>query len=166
MSSCGGNKNMMNYNFGSKMGGDMMGPKTGFYFGKKTKMSSVDNQGGDELPASSAFGRYYFGKLNFGKRRRTYFGRRRRGGRKSRKSVRRGGRKVRVSKALVRACKKHGIKVTRKVGGKRVYKKTAVLKKLLRRKLKAKKVKKAKKSKKHVRRRHRRSRFSLFGLKF
>ena len=135
------------------------------YFGKKMpKMPKVDNQAGDELPTpaeGSAFGRYYFGKLNFGKRRRTMFGRRR----KSRKVGLRGGRKVKVSKALVRMCKKHGIKVTRKVGGKRVYKKTAVLKKLLKRKLKAKKVKKSKKSKKHVRRR-RSTRFSLFGLKF
>ena len=142
-----------------------------FSFGKKNKMTSVENPGGDELgapPAGSAFGRYYFGRLGFGKRRRTYFGRTRRGrkSRKSRKTSRKGGRKVRVSKALVRSCKKHGIKVTRKVGGKRVYKKTSVLKKLLRRKLKAKKVKRSKKSKKHHRRRHRRSRFSLFGLKF
>jgi hypothetical protein len=45
--------------------------------------------------------------------------------------------------ALLRKCKKHHIKCTMKKGGKRVYRKTSVLKKLLRRKMK--KMKKARK---------------------
>jgi hypothetical protein len=48
---------------------------------------------------------------------------------------------------LIKACKKHGIKCTRKVGKRRVYKTTTVLKRLLRKKMKSKKSKKRKSSK-------------------
>ena len=61
------------------------------------------------------------------------------------------------SKALIKMCKKHGIKCTRKVGGKRVYKKVSVLKRQLKHK---KKLKKSKRSKSHFGKRRR----SFFGF--
>jgi hypothetical protein len=48
---------------------------------------------------------------------------------------------------LIKACKKHGIKCTRKIGKRRVYKSTTVLKRLLRKKMKAKKGKSSKRRK-------------------
>ena len=59
--------------------------------------------------------------LSFGKKRKTY----------KVKKVK----KVKVSKKTLRLCKKLKIKVTLKRGSKRVYKSTAVLKKLIKRKL-------------------------------
>jgi hypothetical protein len=62
--------------------------------------------------------------------------------------------------ALIRMCKKHGIKCTRKVGRKRVYKSVSVLKKQLRRKKNLKKKKKSKSVKrKSVRRKSARRSF-------
>ena len=95
------------------------------------------------------------GNVSFGKRRRY-----------RRKSARKSSRKVKkVPKALIRQCRKHGIKCTRKVGGRRVYKKLSVLKKQLRRK-KALHKRKHRKSRKVRRTRRRGTRFSLFGVKF
>lgn len=68
------------------------------------------------------------------------FGKKKRRTTRSRKSVRK------PPAALLRKCKKHHIKCTMKKGGKRVYRKTSVLKKLLRRKMK--KLKKARKHRK------------------
>ena len=62
---------------------------------------------------------------------------------------------------LIKMCKRYRIKVTRKVGRKKVYKSTTVLKRLLKHKKLLKR-----KNKKTVRRTRRKSRFSLFGLKF
>jgi hypothetical protein len=94
------------------------------------------------------------GIVSFGRRRY-----RRKGARKSSRKVKK------VPKALIRQCRKHGIKCTRKVGGRRVYKKLSVLKKQLRRK-KALHKRKHRKSRKVRRTRRRSTRFSLFGLKF
>lgn len=99
-------------------------------------------------------------------------------GRRRRRGVRKGGRKSRKpSKALMRSCRKHGIKCTKKVGGKRVYKSLSVLKRQLRKKksLRRRKNRKVRRARKvrHARRRRamfgkrRRSsrRVSLFGFK-
>jgi len=68
-------------------------------------------------------------ELVFGKSRKPRKGRK---GRKSRK-----GRKARKpSKKLIKMCRKHKVKCTKKVGGKRVYKSITTLKKQLRRKMK------------------------------
>ena len=70
------------------------------------------------------------------------FGRRTRKAKSTRKvksrKVRKGksSRKVKPPKALLRKCKKYHIKTTKKVGGRRVYRPTTVLKKLLRKKMK------------------------------
>ena len=86
-------------------------------------------------------------------------------GKKKRRSTK--GKSVRKPPAaLLRKCKRHRIKCTMKKGGKRVYRKTSVLKKLLRRKMK--KMKKARKHRKVHRRRAagfgRRRRRSGFGM--
>jgi len=129
-------------------------------FGKGKKRGSKKAAVEEEVGGETAFGMYKFPKLFFGRRRY-----RRKGVRKSRKG-RKGGRKVaKPTKALVRMCHKHRIKVTRKVGGRKVYKKVSVLKKQLKRKMRLHR-KKSKKSKKTVRRtrRRRNSRFSLFRM--
>jgi hypothetical protein len=119
-------------------------------FGKKKAAASEPEE---VAPGASAFGMYKLPSLMFGRRRY-----RRKGVRKGRKG--RKGRKVaKPSKSLVRQCRKHHIKVTRKVGKRKVYKKVSVLKKQLKRKIRLHR----KKSKKTVRRtRRRRSKFSLF----
>ena len=66
--------------------------------------------------------------FSFGKKKRT-----------SRSTKKKGSRKPPA--ALIRMCRKHGIKCTRKVGHKRVYKSVSVLKKQLRRKKNLKKKK-------------------------
>jgi hypothetical protein len=162
-----------------------------FSFGKKSKEPKVP--GPPELAGTefgrylrygrrAAFGRRYFGnripqfgtqcdsgmpKMNFGLKmpdfgKLTLFGKRRR------HHPRKGGRKglKKPPASLIRMCKRHGIKCTRKVGRKRVYKSVSVLKKQLRRK------KNLKKKKKNVKVHHRRrrarfgKRLSLFGFKF
>ena len=102
------------------------------------------------------------------------FGRRRR--RKTVLKSRKGGVKGKKPAAYLRkACKKHGIKCTRKVGKHRVYKTTSVLKRLLRKKRKSSKRRKGgpKRRRSTRRRRTRRStrrrrtrRRTLFGFKF
>ena len=83
--------------------------------------------------------------FSFGKKKRT-----------SRSTKKKGSRKPPA--ALIRMCKKHGIKCTRKVGHKRVYKSVSVLKKQLRRKKNLKKKKSVRrKSVRKVRRSTRRS---------
>ena len=75
------------------------------------------------------------------------------GKKKKKHSVKKGkGRKPPAR--LIKLCKKYGIKVTRKVGRRRVYKKVSVIKKQLKKKMKGRKV--------HTRR-SRRSRRSRFG---
>jgi len=144
-------------------------------FGRRHRFGNLFNEIG-----KAAMGK---GVINFGKRRRRFgnpfkvlgeaamgkgivsFGRRR----YRRKGARKSSRKVKkVPKALIRQCRKHGIKCTRKVGGRRVYKKLSVLKKQLRRKKALHRRKSRKVTRKHrkVRRTRRRTRFSLFGLKF
>lgn len=170
-----------------------------FRFGKKSKTTSSSTQSPDVAGAlttsfgrylrygrRSAFGRRYFGGIpqfgNYGadcdsdKMKMSMFGRRRRRG------VRKGGRKGRKpSKALMRMCRKHGIKCTKKVGGKRVYKSLSVLKRQLRKKkhLRRRKHRKVRRARKvrHARRRSgvrryrrrtmfgNRRRVSLFGFK-
>lgn len=165
-----------------------------FRFGKKSKstMQSPDEAGA----LVSSFGRYLrygrraaFGRRYFGASPRfpqfgsscgegkynsmtTAFGRRRR---HRRRGVRKGGRKGRKpSKALMRMCRKHGIKCTKKVGGKRVYKSVSVLKRQLRKKKslrrrknrKVRKSRKVRRSRRRVRRGVRRSRRrTMFGKK-
>jgi hypothetical protein len=127
-------------------------------FGKGKKRGSKKAAVEEETAGETAFGRLFFGRRRY----------RRKGVRKSRKG-RKGGRKsAKPTKALVRQCRKHRIKVTRKVGSRKVYKKVSVLKKQLKRKIRLHR-KKSKKSKKTVRRTRRRrstrrSRFSLFGM--
>ena len=121
-----------------------------FYFGKKMPMAP--ELAGDtsafgrylRYGRRSAFGRQYFGRYPlFGKKKipalpgpsddtgAMEFGRRR----YRRRVKRKGNRKSkRPSKSLLRMCRKHGIKCTRKVGRKRVYKLVSVLKRQLRRK--------------------------------
>jgi hypothetical protein len=118
-------------------------------FGKKKASAPEMPEEGE-----SAFGMYKLPSFMFGRRRYRRKGVRK--GRKGRKGGRKGGK---PSKALVRMCRKHHIKVTRKVGKRKVYKKVSVLKKQLKRKIRLHR----KKSKKTVRRtRRRRSHFSLF----
>jgi len=63
-------------------------------------------------------------------------------------------------RSLIKKCKRHGIKVVKKVGGHRVYKSTSVLKRQLRKKMKkTRKLKKVKRSRKNVKRTRRRFRF-------
>jgi len=130
------------------------------YFGKRIPQFGMHNEN-----------KMYFGASSCGQENKMYFGRRRKG---SRKGARKGGRKVKKpAKALIRMCKKHGIKCTKKVGSRRVYKKTSVLKKQLRRKKqlhrKKKSVHRKKKSVRRTRRRYtlfgKRRRVSLFGFK-
>jgi hypothetical protein len=142
-------------------------------FGKK-KPSKMSEEGGEET--ENEFGRRFRFGNNCPSKMMSYFGRRRRGTRrKGRKGGKKGGRKPPA--ALIRACKKHRIKCTKKVGKRRVYKKVSVLKKQLRRKKSAKRRKTRKGSRKTRRtrrrgvRKTRRTRFgsrrvSLFGLKF
>jgi len=96
----------------------------------------------------------------FGRRRRY----RRKAGKKGKKSM---GKKPPAS--LMKACRKHRIKCTKKVGKKLRYKKISVLKKQLRKKRHLKKRKSSKKRKGSKRRkstrRRRSTRFSLFGIK-
>jgi hypothetical protein len=73
--------------------------------------------------------------------------------RKTRKKVRKVGKKPPTN--ILKACKRHGIKCTRKVGKRRVYKSVTLLKRLLRKKMhkKRKNTQKRKKGKKYVKRR-------------
>jgi len=154
------------------------------FFGKKTKSTKKTITKPMGLPspdvaATTAFGRYLsygrraaFGRQYFGARRVPLFGRHRRGRkgvrktRRGRKGVRKGVRKVKKpTKSLIRQCRKYGIKVTKKVGSRKVYKKISVLKKQLKRKMKLRRTKKTKKTTKKTHRRNRRNRFSLFGFK-
>ena len=169
-------------------------------FGKKSKVPGPPELAGTEFGRylqygrRAAFGRRYFGKTSYGNRlpqfgsqcnsemtkmnfgmempkfKFSLFGKRRRHRKGVRKGVRKGLKKPPAS--LIRMCKKHGIKCTRKVGRKRVYKSVSVLKKQLRRKknLKKKKSVKRKSVRRKVHHRRRRARFgkrlSLFGFKF
>ena len=110
-------------------------------FGKKSMMMGGEGEK-TMMGGGSCFGNACgIGKndmmMNFGRRRRRGA---RKGGRKSRKP----------SKALMRMCRKHGIKCTKKVGKRRVYKSLSVLKKQLRRKksLRRRKVRKVRRSRK------------------
>ena len=126
-------------------------------FGKK-RGSKKAPPAAPEEEMESAFG-MSMPKFSFMFGRRRY---RRKGVRKGRK----GGRKsAKPTKSLVCMCRKYHIKVTRKVGKRKVYKKVSVLKKQLKRKMRLHR-KKTKKTKKTVRRtrRTRRNRFSLFGM--
>jgi hypothetical protein len=152
----------LRYGHRAAFGRQYFGARRIALFGKKRgskKATKVSKLAAPEEEMASAFGMYKLPKLFFGRRRY-----RRKGVRKGRK----GGRKVaKPSKALVRMCRKYRIKVTRKVGKRKVYKKVSVLKKQLKRKMRLHR-KKSKKSKKTVRRTRRRStrrnRFSLFGM--
>ena len=99
-------------------------------------------------------------QMGFGRRRRY----RRKAGKKGKKSM---GKKPPAS--LMKACRKHRIKCTKKVGKKLRYKKISVLKRQLRKKRHLKKRKSSKKRKGSKRRkstrRRRSTRFSLFGIK-
>ena len=153
-----------------------------FNFGKKKSISNLLPP--PELAGTSAFGRYLQYGSRFG---RQYFGRRHFGshmmpdgtmmeGPPCKDAMAFGRRRVRrvksnlkkPPKALMRMCKKHGIKCTKKVGGKRKYKSISVLKKQLRRKVR-RKVRKVRRSRRKVHRRRARfgsKRVSLFGFKF
>jgi hypothetical protein len=134
------------------------------YFGSSARYPQFGNKSmmmGDDK--SMMMGGNCFGKndmmMNFGRRHRRRRGARK-GGRKSRKP----------SKALMRMCRKHGIKCTKKVGKRRVYKSVSVLKKQLRRKksLRRRKVRKVRKVRAHRKRtrstrRVRRRRRTMFG---
>lgn len=73
---------------------------------------------------------------------------------KTRKSVKKTGK--RPARSLLKMCRKYKIKCTRKVGRRRVYKSTTVLKRQLRKKMKlAKRSKRSKRSKRRVRRQFR-----------
>jgi hypothetical protein len=162
-----------------------------YYFGKKVaKPLALPSP--DDVAASAfgrfvrygvrktQFGRQYFGSRypQFGKRRRAMmfgagscgakpmnsFGRRRKG---VRKSVRKAHKKPPAR--LMKMCRKHKIKCTKKVGKHRVYKSVAVLKKQLRKRMKSRKSRKVvRRGRKGVRRTRRRThrRVSLFGFKF
>lgn len=143
-------------------------------FGKKGKKKSDADAEEEEMEFGS---RSRFGLSLPNLDLKNPFGKKTEFGRRHRRGARKGGRKARKpSKALMRMCRKHGIKCTKKVGKKRVYKSISVLKKQLRRKKslrkrKHRKVRKARKARK-VRRSHRkvrrtrRRRVTLFGLKF
>ena len=83
------------------------------------------------------------------------------------------GRKKRSSKSagkhkkpparLIKMCKRHKIKCTKKVGKRRVYKSVTVLKRQLKKKMKHRKGKRSRKTRRTRRRRS--TRFSLFGFK-
>ena len=72
---------------------------------------------------------------------------------------------------LIKMCKRYGIKCTKKVGKRRVYKSLTVIKRQLKRKMKNRKSKFGAKNKRtrrrtrRTRRKTRRTRFSLFGFK-
>ncbi len=164
-----------------------------FNFGKKSKSKSKPSAQSPDVAGllPSAFGRYLrygrrsaFGRRYFGTSPRfpqfgstcggdgkygamtTAFGRRRRRG------ARKGGRKSRKpSKALMRACRKHGVKCTKSVCGKRKYKSVSLLKKQLRRKKslrkrkvrRSRKVRKVRRGRKVRRSRKTRRRRTMFG---
>jgi hypothetical protein len=126
-------------------GMDMLGMKHNMNFGM------------DMMPGKSCSG--------FGMYKQMSFGRRRKGARKGGKSRKGGVKGKKPAANLRRACKKHGIKCTRKVGKHRVYKSASVLKRLLRKKMKGKKGKGSKRHRK-TRKTRRRRRVNLFGFKF
>jgi hypothetical protein len=125
---------------GSMFGRRYFGAQRIPLFGKKKTEKIIKNPEENISPVTNenAFGRVYFGRYR-------------------RKNPRKGRKSAKPSKALVRMCRKYHIKVTRKVGKRKVYKKISVLKKQLKRKMRLHR-KKTKKTKKHN------TRFSLFGL--